>query len=78
MKWTSKTLPRRLASWYCSNNFKPDQSGGLARYNPFQGNDLSGKPAMDRKLARSIHVLTWVVSGNTRSGQVRKNHYRAS
>ena len=51
---------------------------GLARYNSFQGPYLSGKPAIDRRLAGRIHILTWVVSGKNRSGQMRQNHYRAS
>ena len=31
---------------------------------------LSGKSAIDRRLARRIRILTWVVSGKNRSGQV--------
>ena len=26
-KWRSRTLPRRLTSWHCSSNSKPDESG---------------------------------------------------
>ena len=26
-KWRTRTLPRRLASWHCSSNSKPEQSG---------------------------------------------------
>ena len=26
-KWRSRTLRRRLSSWHCSSNFKPDQRG---------------------------------------------------
>ena len=52
---------------------------GLAQYNSFQGSYLSGKPAIiDRRLARQIHDLPWILSGKKRSGQVRQNHYRAS
>ena len=39
---------------------------GLTRYNPFQGAYLSDKPAIDRRLAKRIHILLSVVSGKNR------------
>ena len=39
----------------------------LARYNSFQGTYLSGKPAIDRRLARRIRILTTDISSKNRS-----------
>ena len=66
-KWRSRTFPRRLASWHGAPSPNLTRAG-LARYNSFQGSYLSGKPAIDPRVARQIHILTWVVSGRNRSG----------
>ena len=51
---------------------------GLCSIQPLPRNVFIWQACLYRRLARRIHILTWVVSCKNRSGQVRQKHYRVN